>query len=254
MSLKDRLNKKEIILGSRVSLGHPSIVEIFAKAGLDWVVIDLEHSVITISSAADLIRIIDLCGVAPLVRLTSNSPDQIKRVMDAGAHGIIVPMVKTEEEAEKAVAATRYEPQGNRGVGLARAQGYGPNFQEYLKWQENSPIVIVQIEHIDAIRNIESILNVDGVDGLIIGPYDLSASMGIPGQFDNAEFVQAVDQIKKSALKKKCVIGTHIVEPDHDHLKKAISDGFNFIAFSVDVRILDNAMRSAINEYRELTQ
>ena len=254
MTLKDRLNRKEITLGSWVSLGHQSVVEIFAKAGLDWIVVDLEHSVITISEAADLIRVIDLCGVAPLVRLTSNNPDQIKRVMDAGAHGIIVPMVKTQAEADKAVAATRYQPKGDRGVGLARAQGYGPTFQEYLKWQESSPIVIVQIEHIEAIRNIESILNVDGVDGLIIGPYDLSASMGIPGQFDNAEFVQAVDQIKKSALKKNCVIGTHIVEPDHDHLKKAISDGFNFIAFSVDVRILDEAMRSAINEYRELTQ
>ena len=254
MTLKDRLNRKEITLGSWVSLGHQSVVEIFAKAGLDWIVVDLEHSVITISEAADLIRVIDLCGVAPLVRLTSNNPDQIKRVMDAGAHGIIVPMVKTQAEADKAVAATRYQPKGDRGVGLARAQGYGPTFQEYLKWQESSPIVIVQIEHIEAIRNIESILNVDGVDGLIIGPYDLSASMGIPGQFDNAEFVQAVDQIKKSALKKKCVIGTHIVEPDHDHLKKAVADGFNFIAFSVDVRILENAIRSAINEYRELTQ
>ena len=252
MTLKNRLINNEMTLGSWVSLGHVSIAEIFARAGLDWIVIDLEHSVITISEAADLIRVIDLTGVAPLVRLTSNNPDQIKRVMDAGAHGIVVPMVKSAKEAEIAVAATRYEPLGNRGVGLARAQGYGPNFQEYLGWQKNSPIVIVQIEHIDSIKNIDSILNVDGVDGLIIGPYDLSASMGIPGQFDNDEFVKVVDQIKKSALRKKCVIGTHIVESDFDLLKKAISDGFNFIAYSVDIRILDSAIRSAINEYRKL--
>lgn len=254
MTLKNRLINNEMTLGSWISLGHVSIAEIFAKCGLDWIVIDLEHSVITISEAADLIRVIDLSGVAPLVRLTSNNPDQIKRVMDAGAHGILVPMVKSVKEAEIAVAATRYEPLGVRGVGLARAQGYGPNFQEYLKWQEDSPIVIVQIEHVDAIKNIESILDVEGVDGLIIGPYDLSASMGIPGQFENVKFVETMKVIKKCAQKKNCVIGTHIVEPDHDQLKKAISDGFNFIAFSVDVRILDYAMRSAINEYRELTQ
>lgn len=153
MTLKNRLSNNEVTLGSWISLGHVSIAEILAKCGLDWIVIDLEHSVITISEAADLIRVIDLCGVAPLVRLTSNNPDQIKRVMDAGAHGILVPMVKSVKEAETAVAATRYEPLGVRGVGLARAQGYGPGFQDYFEWQKTSPIVIVQIEHKDAIDN-----------------------------------------------------------------------------------------------------
>ena len=252
MILKELLNKNKITLGSWVSLGHPSIVEIFSKAGLDWVVIDLEHSVITISEAAELIRVIDLCGVAPLVRLTSNDADQIKRVMDAGAHGIIVPMVKNAEEAKKAVTSTRYEPQGNRGVGLARAQGYGSSFSKYLEWQETSPVVIVQIEHIDSINNLDSILNVEGVDGLIIGPYDLSASMGIPGEFENPEFIKMINLIKNSGNKNKSVVGTHIVEPDYQLLKRAITEGYNFIAFSVDIRILDNSIREAISSFKTL--
>ena len=252
MKLKDRLAHHDKTIGSWITLGNSRIAEIFSTAGLDWVVVDLEHSVIDISQAADLIRTIDLSGASPLVRLTSNDSDQIKRVMDAGAHGIIVPMVKSGTEALQAVSATRYEPLGTRGVGLARAQGYGPGFQDYLEWQKTSPIVIVQIEHKDAIDNLDSILGVSGVDGLIIGPYDLSASMGIPGQFEDPEFISAVDKIKSSAMEKDCVLGIHIVEPDHSLLRKAVDDGFNFIAFTVDIRILEKSMRDAVGIYRDL--
>ena len=253
MSLKQQLLDRKITIGSWISLGNTSISEIFAKSGLDWVVVDLEHSVISIKEVAEQIRAIDLCGVSPLVRLTSNDSDQIKRIMDAGAHGIIVPMTKTADDARSAVASTRYEPKGTRGVGLARAQGYGINFNEYLAWQETSSIVIVQIEHIDAIENLDEILKVDGVDGLIIGPYDLSASMGIPGQFDNPEYIEALGEIKRSALKRKCFIGLHIVEPNPEHLRKAISEGYNFIAYSVDIRILDHTIREAVSVFKEFS-
>ena len=121
--LKEKLREGRLTVGSWITLGHPSVTEIMAMAGCDWLVVDLEHSTIDIGTAEQLIRTIDLCGVAPLVRLTSNSSDQIKRVMDAGAHGIIVPMVNATEDAESAVAATRYAPLGTRGVGLARAHG-----------------------------------------------------------------------------------------------------------------------------------
>ena len=109
-------------IGSWITLGHPAIAEIMAETGFDWLTVDLEHSTITIREAEDLIRIIELKGVIPLVRLTSNSSEQIKRVMDAGAHGIVVPMVNSVEDAARAVAATRYAPQCIRGVGLARAK------------------------------------------------------------------------------------------------------------------------------------
>ena len=134
MRLKQRLGMRQLTIGSWITLAHPAIAEIMARSGFDWLTIDLEHSVITIREAEELIRVIELCGVAPLVRLSSNDPVQIKRVMDAGAHGIIVPMVNSAEEAQRAVDSVRYPPDGKRGVGLARAQGYGSSFEKYKGW------------------------------------------------------------------------------------------------------------------------
>jgi 2-dehydro-3-deoxyglucarate aldolase len=244
--LKDKLHRKELVLGSWITLGNPAIAEIMARAGFDWLVVDLEHSVIDISVAADLIRTIDLCGVAPLVRLTSNDPDQIKRVMDAGAHGIVVPMVNTPAEASRAVAATRYGPAGSRGVGLARAQGYGVNFPEYLRWQQDGPVVIVQIEHKNAVERLEDIMKVPGVDGFLIGPYDLSCSMGIPGQFERAEFIATMTRIRDAGQRLGVAAGLHIVEPDLERLAQVIREGFTFVAYSVDTRILDVGVRQGV--------
>ncbi len=242
-SLKARLRRREFTLGSWISIGHPAVAEILARVGFDWLVIDLEHSVIGIETAGELIRVIDLCGVTPLVRLTSNSPDQIKRVMDAGAAGIVVPMVNCAEEAARAVAATRYAPQGRRGVGLSRAQGYDAAFAEYLDWQRDGPVVIVQIEHQDAIPELESILQVPGVDGFIIGPYDLSCSMGIPGHFDDTRFQDALSSIKETGKRLGCPGGMHIVEPDPGQLVRTRSEGYTFVAYSVDFRMLDVVAR-----------
>jgi 2-dehydro-3-deoxyglucarate aldolase len=196
--------------------------------------------------AGDLIRIIDLAGVAPLVRLTSNDSNQIKRVMDAGAHGIVVPNINSPEEAKKAVAATRYAPLGGRGVGLARAQKYGPGFEDYLEWQKDGPVVIVMIEHKSALDYLEDIFAVSGVDGFIIGPYDLSCSMGMPGEFDRPEFIAAMKRILDVGLRTGCPPGLHIVEPDPARLKHVINEGFRFVAYGVDIRMLDISARIGV--------
>jgi 2-dehydro-3-deoxyglucarate aldolase len=250
--LRNKVNLKTLTLGSWITLGHPAIAEIMAGAGFDWLVVDLEHSVIDLEVAGDLIRTIDLCGAAPLVRLTSNDRNQIKRVMDAGAHGIIVPMVNTPEEALRAVAATRYAPVGSRGVGLARAQGYGANFQNYLKWQSEGPVIIVQIEHKDAVDELEAILKVPGIDGFIVGPYDLSCSMGIAGQFEQAEFVHTIKRIHEIGQQVGSLVGMHIVEPDLQQLEQMARDGYNFIAYSVDIRLLDIGARQGIARIKEI--
>ena len=190
-------------LGSWITIGHPAVAEIMAAAGFDWLTVDLEHSAISIERAEEIIRIIELSGVKPFVRLSSHNPEQIKRVMDSGAHGIIVPMVKTAEEVTQAIAAVHYPPLGNRSVGLARAQKYGNAFEAYYNWQESNVMVIVQIEHIDAVDNIEAIFSVQGISGYIVGPYDLSASMGIPGDFANKKMSVALDQIKIAAKVQK---------------------------------------------------
>ena len=250
MSLKQKLIKRELTIGTWISLAHPAIAEITAKAGFDWLTVDLEHSVITIREAEELIRVIDLCGVAPLVRLSTNDPVQIKRVMDAGAHGIIVPMVNTAEEARKAVNAVRYPPDGQRSVGLARAQVYGGGFEKYKEWLNQESIVIVQIEHIKAVENLDAILAVEGVDGFFVGPYDLSGSLGIPGQFDHRLMLEAMDKIQTFIRTSSKVAGYHVVEPDVDQFQKRVQEGYRFLAYSVDIRMLDTSCRSAIKRIK----
>ena len=251
--LKLKLQNNEQTIGSWITLGNTGIGEIMANAGFDWLVIDLEHSTISLEMAGELIRIIDLAGVTPLVRLTSNNPDQIKRVMDAGAHGIIIPSVNNKKDAENAVAATHYEPRGNRGVGLGRAQGYGTKFREYLDWETNSSVVIVQIEHKSAQENLFDILKVPGVDGYLIGPYDLSCSLGVPGNFDNPKFIKSMEEIRKIGLQLNVPGGLHIVEPDIEILTNEIHKGYKFIAYSVDMRILDVGLRRGIDCFNEIS-
>ena len=239
-------NVKSPLIGSWITLAHPAIAEIMAKSGFDWLAVDMEHSVITIREAEELIRVIDLAGVVPLVRLTSNNPDQIKRVMDAGAHGIIVPMVNSARDAKNAVEAVKYPSMGKRGIGLARAQGYGTQFQEYLDWQKDGSTVIVQVEHIDAVNNLEEIFSIDGVDGYIIGPYDLTSSIGIPGQFEHPDFLSAMEKIHLVASKLNMTGGIHVIEPEPDQLIQRIEEGFRFIAYSLDARMLDVTSRKGL--------
>jgi 2-keto-3-deoxy-L-rhamnonate aldolase RhmA len=247
MNLKAKLKSGAPCLGTWITLGHPAIAEIFARSGFDWIVVDLEHSTISIEQAGELIRTIDLVGAAPLVRLTSNDTNLIKRVMDAGAHGIVVPNVKTRQEAELAVSATRYAPRGHRGVGLARAQRYGPGFKDYLTWQQDGPTVVVQIEDQSALANLQAIFTTPGVDAFIIGPYDLSCSMGMPGEFDRPEFAEAIQRILRMGIQTGCPAGIHIVEPDSVRLREVIHEGYRFIAYSVDIRMLDVSSRQAIS-------
>jgi 2-keto-3-deoxy-L-rhamnonate aldolase RhmA len=251
-SLKTNLQQGKLSLGTWITLGHASIAEIFARAGFEWLVVDLEHSTISIEQAGELIRTIDLAGAAPLVRLTSNDINQIKRVMDAGAHGIVVPNVNTPQEAQDAVAATRYAPLGRRGVGLARAQRFGPGFKDYLEWQKDGPVVIVQIEHRSALDHLEDIFAVPGVDGFIIGPYDLSCSMGMAGEFERPEFIAAMQRILTAGLKAGCPAGLHIVEPDPERLRQVIDEGYRFIAYSVDIRMLDVSARVGVQISKEM--
>ena len=254
LMLKEKIRNGELTVGSWITLGNTGIAEIMANAGFDWLVVDLEHTTISLEQAGELIRTIELVGVPALVRLTSNDVNQIKRVMDAGAHGIVVPMVNTPDDAVTAVAATRYPPNGIRGVGLARAQGYGTTFKNYLEWQsdmDDGPIVVVQIEHIDAVTNLKEILDVPGVDAFIVGPYDLSCSMDIPGQFDHPEFKQTMKKIIDISNTLGAISGLHVVEPDSVKLNDAIASGHKFIAYSVDIRMLDVSARLGVNEIRK---
>lgn len=250
-SLKARLRRRELTIGSWITLGHPAVAEIMAKAGFDWLTIDMEHSAITLHHAQELIRVIDLCGVVPLVRVGENDPTLIRRVMDAGAHGVMVPMVNSRGDAERAVSAVKYPPMGTRGVGLARAQGYGLDFEPYRRWSQAESMVIVQIEHIRAVENLEEILSVPGVDGFIVGQYDLSGSLGVPGRFTDKRFLQALKRIRGVAKRSPVPSGYHVVPPRPELVTEKIRDGYSFIAYSDDFLFLGEMCRNGLRAIKK---
>ena len=250
-SLKSKLRNRQLAIGSWITLGHSSIAEIMAKAGFDWLTVDMEHSAITLHEAQQLIQVIELSGCVPLVRVGANDANLIKRVMDTGAHGVIVPMINTKEDAEQAVGAVKYPPQGFRGVGLARAQSYGANFEGYRKWNETESIVIVQIEHIKAVENLEAILSVEGVDAFIVGPYDISTSLGVSGQFDHPQMTSVLSKVLDTAKRLNAVAGYHEVPPDARQVLEKIKQGYRFLAYSIDFLFLGDSCRTGLKAIRE---
>ena len=229
-------------------MAHPAITEIFAKAGFDWLTIDMEHSVIDLFDAENLIRTADLAGSLPLVRLPSNDEIIIKKLLDAGAAGIIIPQINNKEELRYAIKATKYAPEGIRGAGLARAQSYGRGFDDYKELVDSNLIIIAQIENKNALENLDSIFSVPELDAVIIGPYDLSASMGKAGQLDDNEVAEAIENILQKSIDKGVSCGIHIIEPEASQLNERIEQGFNFIAYSLDIRMLDYLAKEALEE------
>lgn len=249
-NLKAKLKERVLTIGSWITLGHSSIAEIMAKAGFDWLTVDMEHSAITLREAQHLIQVIELCGIAPLVRVGENKTRLIKRVMDAGAHGVIIPMVNNKDDAIKAINAVKYPPQGTRGVGLARAQGYGLEFERYKKRINNDSIVVVQIENIEAIDNLEKILEIEGVDASIIGPYDLSASLGYPGELERKEVRDAVKRYMRVCRERAKCAGFHVVPVDAEKVRHKIKEGFRFLAFSLDTLFLGERIKRELKEIK----
>ena len=230
-------------VGSWLQLADPALTEMMAGAGFDWLTVDLEHTATTLDQAQGMIRIGDLSGIPMLVRLSGHDPAQIKRVLDAGASGIIAPMVNTPEQAKRLVDAAFYPPQGSRGVGLARAQGYGLSFDEYRDSDAREVVVIAQIEHIDGVRNLEAILDVDGIDGFFVGPYDLSGSLGRPGDFEHPDMAAALVELDTYVTSDGPAAGIHVVEPDIEKLQAALAKGYRFVGFASEMLIFSNRLR-----------
>jgi len=250
MQLKSKLARSELTIGSWITLGHPAIAEIMASAGFDWLVLDMEHSVLELGEVQTIIQVLDKQQCPAIVRLTSNQPDQIKRVMDAGATGVMVPMVKSAADAHAAIQSVYYPPRGQRGVGLARAQGYGASFPEYQRWLEQNAIVVVMIEHVDAVNDIDAILSVPEIDAYIIGPYDLSGSMGRPGELNHTDVQAAIELVLRAGQRAEKPGGIHVIEPDPNALQQRISSGFNFLGYTLDIRILDSLCRNHMQTIR----
>ncbi len=247
---KKKLRKNQLTIGSWIQLNSPNAADIMARSAFDWLTVDMEHSVTSLDTMQHFFQIIEGHGIVPLVRIGENDPNLIKRVMDAGAYGIIVPMVNTAADAKKAVDAVKYPPAGSRGVGIARAHGYGRDFDAYVAAANDESIVIAQIEHIDAVRNIKKIIAVDGLDGCFIGPYDLSGSLGMPGKLAHPKVKKAVADVEKACREKGMPLGIHVVDPDLALMNEYIRRGYTIMAFSSDMLLLEKICRTQMQELR----
>lgn len=250
--IKEKMRCGEPSIGSWMSMAHPSIAEILAMAGYDWVVVETEHTAIDVSEVLPLLIAIEQRGSVPLVRLAWNDPIQAKAVLDSGAAGVLVPMINNKADAELAVQMTKYPPLGFRGVGLARAQGYGESFDSYVENANADTLLMVQIEHKDAVANIEEILSVPGIDGTFIGPYDLSMSMGIPGQITHPDLLAAKRKVRDATLAHGLIAGVHFVQPRTAAVdcRQAVTEGYRFIALGTDILFLGDSARALQKEIR----
>ena len=242
--LKKKINDNQLTIGTWLTIGHTSIVEILTQASFDWIAIDVEHNLISLDTLRHLIIAGQANNTAMFVRVAKNDEVSIKYALDAGADGIIVPMINSAKEAKEAVSYAYYPPKGKRGVGLSRAQGYGDNFNIYLDWVEKELTVIGQIEHINAINDLDSITKVDGLDALMIGPYDLSSSMGYPGQFDHPDVKKAIEKFNMVCNKNQMSSGLHIVPIEENRIVEAVKENYSFIAFGTDFNFMKASLKS----------
>lgn len=244
---RKRLINGELLVGTMLTLSSPEVAEVLASVGFDWLFVDAEHSTFGVR---DIQALLQAAGndTPCLVRLESNQEVPIKKALDVGAAGIIAPQVNSVEQAEAVVRFSKYPAQGVRGVGIGRAHGYGLRFQEYVDSANEKVAVIVQAEHIDAVRNIESIVGVPGVDAVVVGPYDLSASLGKIGEVDHPEVVSAIHHITQVCQQAGVRLGIFGVSVDA--VRPYIEQGYTLIIAGVDTLMLGQAAQSLLADLK----
>jgi 2-keto-3-deoxy-L-rhamnonate aldolase RhmA len=242
-----RLKRGDKLLGTMVTLPSPPAAEVLASLGFDWLFVDGEHGPL---ETAELLGILTAVNrrAACLVRVPSCDAVQIAKVLDLGADGIIVPQVNTPEQAADAVRFARYPPAGSRGVGLARAHGYGLKFKEYIESANREIAVVVQAEHAAAVENIDAIARVPGVDAILLGPYDLSASLGKMGQVDDPEVVAAIGRVTDACRAVGMPLGFFGVNAAA--VRPYVERGYTLIVAGVDTTLLAGAARGLLAELR----
>lgn len=239
--IRQSLKEDKPSIGSWMQIPHPSVAEIMGQAGYDWVAVDLEHGAIGVHQLPDLFRALELGGTLPLVRLAQGHTKDCKQALDAGAGGVIVPMVESALQLEQACDACRWPPSGVRGVGFSRANLFGKHFEAYTE-EAQSPLLVAMIEHVHAVDNLAEILQVSGLDAIMVGPYDLSASMGLTARFEHPEFKAAMQRICALSREYRIPSGVHVVMPEPALLEKRIAEGYRFIAYSIDAVFLNKSV------------
>lgn len=234
----ERLKKDQPALGGWIMGNSAVSAEIMAQSGFSWVCVDAEHSQVSKETALNMFRAIELHGAEPFVRVSSNNEVEIKKHLDMGARGIIVPMVKSAQDVLNALSYIKFPPEGKRSYALPRCTGYGEFSDEYFKKANQEVFVGIMIEHIDALIDLDKIFSYKAINAVFVGPYDLSGSMGIPGQFDNIEFLEAMETIQKKASQYNVTMGYHEVHPTPENISQLLKKGIRFIACGIDTIFL----------------
>lgn len=248
-NLKKKIRSGKPTLGGWLQSGSSDIAEILSSfSRIDWVCIDSEHgNPNSRYKVSDLIKSIEIGGAIPFIRSASMDATEITSYLDCGVKGIVIPNVNDANNLSKLFSKINFPPIGNRGVGYFRANKYGLEFEKYLELSK-SIIKIVMIENVKALENLNEILKINEIDAIFIGPYDLSASLGIPGEFKNKIFINALKEIKRKCKNYQKSIGMHLIKPSKSDLKKLINDDYSFIACSIDIELIINSMKNFLDE------
>lgn len=250
-NIKEDLLKGKVCFGTIVASNAPDTVEICGLLGFDFLMIDGEHGYMSPETTLPMIRAAENTGMTPLVRVCENNESLILRTLDVGAHGVHIPQVNTKEDAEKAISAVKYFPEGMRGVSFNRASGYGiTDINEYMETENKETLTVFHCENVKCLENIDDVVSTKGVDVMIFGPFDMSQSMGIPGQISDP-LVEAGAQKMLDACKRHGKVAG-IYCGNVEAAKKRVEQGFTYLLVGVDCGVISEAYGKMINGLRNI--
>ncbi len=248
--LKEILKAGRAAIGTFVQIGHPDVTEMLSHAGFDWLLLDGEHGPFGIETMQVMLQAMSATKTVPIIRAPWNDPVYIKRALDIGAYGLLIPLVSSKREAENVIHALRYPPIGIRGVGPRRASRYYLDFKEYVATVDSELLTMVQIETKEAVENISEILSVDGIDAYFVGPMDLSAALGHIGDVNHPEVTDTIAKILAAGKKAKKIGGIYAFSVED--VQKKIEQGFQLISFGSDSRLLMGSAQEALKKIKEV--
>jgi 2-dehydro-3-deoxyglucarate aldolase len=243
--IRKTMKKGHSSIGSWIQLPDSSVAEIMGKAGYDWVAVDMEHGSISLSQLPNIFRALEIGNTLPLVRLADSQKVYCKQALDAGAGGVILPMIESANQLKNLINACSWPPNGSRGVGFSRANLFGKEFEEYFL-EAQKPLVIAMIESFTAVENLDQILKLNDLDAILIGPYDLSASMNITANFKHPKFIETMDKVLAMSKNYNVPCGVHVVDASPEDLQNKIRDGYTFIPYSIDAVFLNKSVTRPI--------
>ena len=255
--VKAKLKAGKPALGVSISVMNPELIQTISDSGFDWVLYDTEHGPWSIETVNDIIQRTAGSTASPIIRVVWNDMNAIKRALDTGTFGIIVPWVSSKEDAERAVLYSKYPPRGLRGFGPGRAaKAWGITWEEYIKIADEEILIAIQIEREEAINRIEEIVSVEGIDATWLGPGDLSASMGLIGQFFHPKVIKAmrrmVEACEDTGVAPGIAAGAGVEKFGVEYVNKLIDEGFKFINIGGDLGLLNLGCKRFLDEINQI--